>query len=220
MSTGEVVLCAARAALPASWLPERGAVALDEPTLCGALGGIEPLWIPRLRAEGDPAFKQWIPYLLLENDSKELAAYPRRGTEARLHGRHSLGLGGHVNPCDARAEPGRPDPARWWLETLGNGLHRELAEEFPAASAGATRLLGIVNEETGPVGRVHLGIVFHHRLDFTPRPPDGELEGLVWLPRASIGKPPWTLERFETWSALSLGLLRPRHALRDDPLPS
>jgi predicted NUDIX family phosphoesterase len=183
---------------------------LLEETFLDAVSTIAPRWLPRSQAERDPAFKQWIPYVLLEDGSGALANYPRNGTEARLHGRHSLGLGGHVNPCDAPAAVPPTASYAWWREVLWRGMRRELSEEFPAALEGTTRLLGLVNEDTGPVGLVHLGIVFHHRLDESaPTPPEGELEGLRWLPRESIGADPWTLDRFESWSRLALTLLPP-----------
>jgi predicted NUDIX family phosphoesterase len=85
-------------------------------------------------------------------------------------------------------------------------LQRELTEEFPAAAEGTTRFLGLINEDTGPVGRVHLGAVFHQRLAHNPPPPEGELAGLVWLPPSALGHPPWPLARFESWSRLALTL--------------
>lgn len=207
MKPEERVLCSARADLLPGWLPPDGAVPLDSETLLAALASVAPHWLPRSRAEHDADFKQWIPYVLVENARGELAAYPRHGTEARLHGLHSLGIGGHINPVDTESAPSSPAPLlSFWRTALWTGLRRELAEEFPAAAEGTTRFLGLINEETGPVGRVHLGAVFHHRLAHNPPPPEGELSGLVWLPPAALGLPPWPFTRFESWSRLALTL--------------
>lgn len=209
MKPDELVLCSIRTDLPPAWLPLDGPVPLDEAPLLATLASVAPHWLPRSRAEHDPAFKQWIPYALLENARGEFAAYPRHGTEARLHGLHSLGLGGHINPADTElktAAPAPAPPAPFWRTALWTGLQRELTEEFPAAAEGTTRFLGLINEDTGPVGRVHLGAVFHHRLAHNPPPPEGELAGLVWLPPSALGHPPWPLARFESWSRLALTL--------------
>ncbi len=207
MKPDELVLCCARADLPRAWLPLEGAVPLDRAKFLAALGPVAPHWLPRSHAEHDAAFKQWIPYVLVENARGELAAYPRHGTEARLHGLHSRGIGGHINPAYTTSPPSSPaPPPPFWPTALWTGLRRELAEEFPAAVEGTTRFLGLINEDTGPVGRVHLGAVFHHRLAHNPSPPEGELAGLVWLPPSALGLPPWPLTRFESWSRLALTL--------------
>lgn len=197
MALDELVLCTARRLLPPAWLPACGALPLTAADLHRHLTPLAPEWLPRSLAETDPAYKQWIPYSLLQLPDGRLASYPRQGTEARLHGLHSLGIGGHINPADA------PSPFDW-IATFQHGFHRELTEEYPAASPGTTRLLGLINEDVGAVGRVHLGLVFHHRLDLQPVPPDGELAGLAWLHPADHPS-----LRYETWSRLALSLLPP-----------
>src|SRR5690606_11460485 len=138
------------------------------------LASIEPQWLIRAQAETDPAFKQWIPYVLIENDHGELAAYPRKGSESRLHGLYSLGVGGHINPSDAHDEDG-VSVREIWEKAIFHGLRRELTEEFPDATSGETRFVGLINEESSSVGRVHLGLVFHHHIQGVPASPEGEL---------------------------------------------
>lgn len=201
----EHILCARAADLPETWLPENGCLPLTEPALLDALAKVEPLWLPRPAAETDPTHKQWIPYVLIRNSRGELAAYPRQGTEARLHGWWSVGIGGHINPVD---HSGRGANRReLWREALWTGLRRELAEEFPAATEGATRFLGLIHESRTEVGRVHLGAVFLHEIRATNATPGPELAGLQWLPRTALGRGDWPLERFELWSRLALQLL-------------
>src|SRR5690606_21799470 len=133
-------------------------------------------------------FKQWIPYVLIENDHGELAAYPRQGSETRLHGRFSLGIGGHINPRDAE---GAHSAREIWACALYQGLRRELAEELPDAFSGKTQFLGLINEDVSAVGRVHLGVVFHHRIRDTSRVPEGELSQLTWIHKPLLGSPDW-----------------------------
>lgn len=201
----EQVLCAATNDLPQPWLPAEGTVALEEAELARGLQGLQPFWLPRQQAEQDERFKQLIPYVLLRDRSGLLAAYPRRGQESRLHGCWSLGIGGHLNPVDAPGEKG-VDP-QWWTDVIGNGLHRELAEEFPAARAGRTRFLGLIHESRTAVGRVHLGVVFLHDFDFDGTQPGPELAGLRWVRPTDFGSGEWPEDRFELWSRLALRLL-------------
>ena len=202
----ERVLCARTSDIPTAWLPECGSVRLEESEFVSALGGIQAHWIARADAENDPSYKQWIPYLLLRNPEGSLAAYARQGGETRLHGTWSLGLGGHINPVDAS----RPDghACESWRDWIRSELRRELAEEFPGATDGQTRFLGLVHENTSVVGRVHLGIAFLHDAAGIHGEPGAELASFRWLVPSDIGTASWPLERFESWSQLSLGLLQ------------
>ncbi len=101
---------------------------------------------PRPEAEDDPAWKQIIPYLCLRDGERIfLMRRTRAGADARLHERYSIGVGGHVNPEDADA--------------LG-GLRREWAEELAADFEPPFEPLGVLNDDSDPVGTVHLGLVF------------------------------------------------------------
>ena len=84
--TIEKVLCARTTDLPTDWLPEAGATPLTDAALFTVLDRVTPHWLQRDQAERDETFKQWIPYLLLRHGEKQVAAYPRQGSEARLQG--------------------------------------------------------------------------------------------------------------------------------------
>lgn len=208
--SSELVLCAETAALPPAWLPEAGSIPLTEPGLFAVLTHVEPHWIARSRAETDERVKQWIPYVLIEDPRGRLAAYPRHGSETRLHGCWSLGVGGHVNPQDDPSV--ETDRTTSWRNRIWSGLQRELQEEFPAAVRGTTEFLGLIHESRSAVGRVHLGAVFLHRPAGPPGEPGPELTGLQWLCPSEIGQAGWPLDRFELWSQLALQLRRPRPA--------
>jgi predicted NUDIX family phosphoesterase len=101
---------------------------------------------PRNTMEHDPAFKQVIPYLVLRDVERYfLMRRTTAGGDARLHGRYSIGVGGHLNPGDG--------------DLLG-GLHREWDEELVADFIPAFRLVALLNDDTTEVGAVHLGAVY------------------------------------------------------------
>lgn len=100
----------------------------------------------RPEMEADPAFKQVIPYLVLrDGDRYFLMRRTRAGGDVRLHDRWSIGVGGHLNPGD---------------ENLDGGLRREWSEEVVADFVPDFGFVGLLNDDTTPVGQVHLGAVF------------------------------------------------------------
>lgn len=101
---------------------------------------------PRPAMEQDPSFKQVIPYLVLRDGERYfLMQRTTAGADARLHGHYSIGVGGHLNPGDGG---------------LLGGLRREWAEELVADFVPAFRLVALLNDDTTPVGSVHLGAVY------------------------------------------------------------
>jgi len=174
-------------------------------TLLATLDLVQPCWLPRTEAELDPIFKQWITYVLVRNPRGQLAAYPRQGNERRLHGRWSLGIGGHINPEDGGVGR-KPSEFAWW-SWLWQGMQRELSEEFPDATPGITRFLGLIHESRTPVGRVHIGAVFVHDTTASDPLPGPELTGLVWVRPETLGTGEWPNDRFELWSSLAFELL-------------
>ncbi len=101
---------------------------------------------PRAAMEVDPRFKQIIPYLVLRDGPRWfLMRRTRAGTDARLHDLWTIGIGGHLNPGDV---------------DLAGGLDREWQEEVVAAFLPERRFIGLLNDDTTEVGKVHLGAVF------------------------------------------------------------
>jgi predicted NUDIX family phosphoesterase len=101
---------------------------------------------PRAAMERDPAYKQIIPYLVLRDGERYfLMRRTQAGVDRRLHDRWSIGVGGHLNPGD---------------DGLLGGLRREWREELEADFVPEFRLIGLLNDDTTDVGRVHLGAVY------------------------------------------------------------
>ncbi len=150
---------------------------------------------PRPEVEIDPNFKQIIPYVVLKH-SNEVFHYLRgQGAgEKRLRALRSIGVGGHINPGDGGADPYR------------QGLLREIEEEIYLGSAYKESYLGLINDDSTPVGQVHLGIVHVFELE-TPnvRRREKELTEAGFAPIADLCN---RKEEFETWSQFVLEALR------------
>jgi len=97
-------------------------------------------------AEDDPSLKQVIPYLVLRDGERWfLMRRTRAGGDARLHDLGSIGVGGHLNPGDG---------------DVAGGLRREWREEVEADFLPDFTAVGLLNDDTTPVGSVHVGFVY------------------------------------------------------------
>ncbi|MBV8193999.1 MAG: hypothetical protein JOY80_00575 [Candidatus Dormibacteraeota bacterium] len=147
---------------------------------------------PRGYVEDDPALQQIIPYCVVHHphdDTYLITRRLRRSSEKRLHHLYSLGIGGHVNPADGEAG----DPV------IG-GLQREWAEEIRCASPATARLVAALNDDSSPVSKVHLGLVFlvEPTLGFVDVRETDKLEGEV-LPISAMRDRYLSME---SWSQL------------------
>jgi predicted NUDIX family phosphoesterase len=150
---------------------------------------------PRSEVEDDPSLKQIIPYVVLKSQDA-VFCYTRGKSqgEARLHRRRSLGVGGHVAEEDAEG--------RRSFEAYEMAMRRELDEEVEVASPGRMRLVGLINDDSTPVGSVHLGVVHLLELDrplVTPRE-----EGLAEAEFVRIIELGKSWDEFETWSQICI----------------
>lgn len=110
----------------------------------------EGTFLARPVAEESPQFRQIIPYVAIVRGNEVFATRRlNKGGESRLHGRLSLGVGGHINEID------QADGA--WLM---NCLRREIEEEVDIADFGTLTLRGLINDSADAVGNVHLGFFF------------------------------------------------------------
>jgi predicted NUDIX family phosphoesterase len=109
-------------------------------------------FVERRKAEQDSSWKQIIPYVVVtRGDSLLLLERTKRQGEARLHGKLSIGVGGHINPVDEN--DGKPG------DTLLEGLRRELAEELDVSGPAELRAAGFLNDDSTDVGAVRFGLV-------------------------------------------------------------
>lgn len=114
-------------------------------------------YLPRSKAEYDEDYRQIIPYIVMKrNDRYLLMKRTEKQGEKRLHNKLSLGVGGHINDGDIAENT--------W-EVFLKGMERELKEEVEA-DIKSLRYLGIINELSSSVSRVHIGVAYVAEVDF------------------------------------------------------
>jgi predicted NUDIX family phosphoesterase len=185
----EQVMVVERAAI-AEYLIERGLVQERTDDVLDVI--VERhFFIDRPVAEQSPQYKQIIPYVLIRHaESFFLLQRTQKQTEARLHHKLSLGIGGHVNPDT-------PD--------LLDGLQKELEEEVEVVGDYDLAFAGILNDDTTEVGQVHLGAVYvleAHEGVVHVR----ETEKMTgrWVAASDL---PALREQMETWSQIAFDAL-------------
>jgi predicted NUDIX family phosphoesterase len=127
------------------------------------------LFLKRSELEEDPSFKQIIPYAIISNEESDpptgggvrqsqsfyLFKRTSKQTEKRLHNKFSLGVGGHMNPNDSMESR---------EQYLIDELKRELYEEVKLLNGcliEEIEFVGIINDDTIPVGSVHIGLLYN-----------------------------------------------------------
>lgn len=178
---------------------------MDEHRLVEILSQCQPQFIERHVAEHDTAYKQLIPYCLIEDLEGNFLAYQRKGNEKRLHGLWSLGVGGHINPLDSTTQP-----VSSLMDTLHAALERELYEEIGLKMGPeAYSCRGLMYESLSTVGQVHLGIVYVLKTDRNRITSGEELGTIQWIPAPHITRAIQDkLISFELWSELAYHLFQ------------
>ena len=152
-------------------------------------------FLDRDDAEEDPSFKQIIPYVIFKHEDRFLH-YVRGGGsgEKRLAAKGSIGIGGHVNEDDYHAS------GSLGKELYLAGVERETSEELDIQSSFSKSIVGLINDDTNEVGRVHLGVVHLFELD-TPNvaPNEDNITELAFLTQSELAE---RADRLETWSSL------------------
>ena len=105
-------------------------------------------FVERAYAERTPTLKQVIPYTVVVSGDGGVFLTKRlpQGGESRLVGKLSIGIGGHINPVDHG-------------DIIAEGTARELEEELELGGDGRLEPVGIINDDSNPVGAVHVGLV-------------------------------------------------------------
>ena len=148
-------------------------------------------YLPRSEAESNEDYRQVIPYVAMRTGDKYLLMKrTSKQGEKRLHNKLSLGVGGHVNDGDRGKDA--------WNVFL-EGMKRELLEEVEA-EVKSLNYLGVINDLTSPVSRVHVGIAYLADVEFKEmnEPDSFEIE---WHTLEEIER---MTDDMEVWSRLLL----------------
>jgi predicted NUDIX family phosphoesterase len=150
----------------------------------------------RAQAENDPSFKQIIPYVII-TDGERILHYVRgkKSGEQRLVAKGSLGIGGHINDEDhslfAVGE-----------QAFHDAVAREVNEEILVEGALDVRPVGLINDDSTEVGKVHFGVV--HVLRRKPEQVKRRETMITQLDFLTVPELQSRRDRLETWSQLCL----------------
>jgi predicted NUDIX family phosphoesterase len=153
-------------------------------------------YLPRAAVETDPSYKQIIPYVVLRWRD-EVFHYTRgkRTTEARLQALRSIGVGGHISADDRNLFD---TPYR-------EAMFREVKEEVFLETTFEEHCLGLINDDSTPVGQVHLGIV--HVFALAAPNVQRREQALTQAGFAPLIELRQQAEQFESWSRFVLAAL-------------
>jgi len=151
-------------------------------------------FIDRDIAENDETLRQLIPYVLMRQQGKFLLLRrTKKQQERRLHGKLSLGVGGHINLNDGST------PWQAFLKGMEREIHEEVNMEVLQLS-----YMGLLNDTSSPVSRVHVGLVYLAEVRFLGlNEPDMFDFWFVDLTEIEQRR-----EELEGWSKLALDFLK------------
>jgi len=149
---------------------------------------------PRSLMEVDFTYKQIIPYLVFKyEDSYFLMQRRTDASESRLRNKLTLGIGGHIREEDMSEN------------SLFEWARREFYEEVHYPGTFSVRALGIINDDSNDVGKVHIGFVFLLTGDSPCIEIKSELKSGVLVP---LQKCIDQKDCFESWSQMVIDFLQ------------
>jgi len=149
---------------------------------------------PRSVMETNPLYKQIIPYLIFEHNQQYFLMQRRSdSSETRLRNKLTLGIGGHI-----RQEDMQEDSLFGWAT-------REFHEEVHYLGNVTVRPLGIINDDSDDVGKVHIGFAFLLTGDSSDIAIKSELKSGTLVPLSECIA---QQEGMESWSQFVIGFLQ------------
>jgi dCTP deaminase len=146
----------------------------------------------RYDCEDDESVLQLIPYILVCGPNSTIFSYVRAQSitdygDKRLFGKHSIGVGGHIDRLDA------PD-------FTTRCIARELDEEIQfEGNRRAPVLIGTLMAKDTPVDLVHFGMIYAVFTDGNVIPKSSALVSGRLMPIKELANPS-LFQRYETWS--------------------
>lgn len=190
-----------------------GSLGLDSTTTEKVLNNISDSYFTMRRgdAEEDKSVKQPIPYAMVTVGDKvfRTVRLPKAG-ESKLHGKGSIGLGGHMNAIEGAED---------FTHVLRENLLRELSEELQVTDQDGNIVedlsthieitpLGLINNED-EVGQYHICVLYRvslpddYSVDVNPNEVD-QLKGDL----LTVDELRAEYDTLEAWSQISVDLLK------------
>lgn len=113
--------------------------------------------------EEDTNYKQLIGYAIIKDkQTQDILVYTRLigGGEERLHGKSSVGIGGHMNETDEK------EISRIIKDNVAREIEEEIGINFAYARENV-KFIGLINDDKEEVGKVHIGLVYLLEVDKT-----------------------------------------------------
>jgi predicted NUDIX family phosphoesterase len=144
-------------------------------------------------------YKQPIPYIVIRRGD-EFFAYKRLSGsgESRLVNKVSIGLGGHMNAVEGAEDFG---------SIVWENMLRELSEEVIIEAEGAViSTVGLINDDSDDVGKVHIGILMSVKLELTDNVSVNETDQLAgeWMTKEQLLA---MGDKLENWTQIALTVL-------------
>lgn len=157
----------------------------------------EQEFLPRSIMETDPEYKQIIPYLVFKYQNKYfLMQRCSKATEQRLKNKYSLGIGGHVRQEDLTTN------------NIIDWARREFDEEVSYSGNFTVEPIGLLNDDSNEVGKVHMGLVLLLDGDSADICVKSELKSGVLVSLEDCKK---SYDNLESWSQLVVDFLLLNH---------
>lgn len=147
----------------------------------------------RYDCEFDELILQPVPYAVFFGNDCTVFSYVRASDikkfgEKRLFGKHSIGVGGHIDKGDA---PG-------YIESC---LRREVSEEVTIKEGfSKPKLVGTILDYSKPVDRVHFGLVFVIRTQGEVLPKESSVISGEMIHIDKLMRDKENFDNYETWS--------------------
>lgn len=151
-------------------------------------------FLPRSLMEQDFNYKQIIPYLVFKHEDKYfLMQRKAKASETRLQSKYSLGIGGHIREEDIKTG----DIAQW--------ASREFLEEVDYSGKFEVKFLGVLNDDSNDVGKVHVGFIYLLEGDSCNISVKSELESGILLTMPELDG---FYDRMENWTQIVVDFLK------------
>ena len=138
---------------------------------------------------------------MVVTDGKSILHYVRgkKAGEQRLVTKGSIGIGGHINDEDHSLSL---FAYAFGMQAFRDAVKREVCEELTVQGEFTARPVGLINDDSTEVGRVHFGIV--HVLLCTPDKVKKNEQVITQVEFIPIEQLKARREQMESWSQLCL----------------